>query len=60
LKGGRNADGFVIARAAVEGRMVVTLEQSRPNAAKIPNICQQFKVPCFSLEEFMEAEGWEF
>jgi len=60
LKGGRNADAFVIARAAVEGRAVVTLEQLRPNAAKIPNICEHFGIRCISLEEFMEAEGWEF
>jgi hypothetical protein len=36
------------------------MEQLKPNAAKIPNICDHFSVPCFDLEEFMEAEGWEF
>jgi len=60
LKGGRNADPFVIAKAAVEGRAVVTLEQPKANGAKIPNICQHFGIQCFSLEEFMEREGWEF
>lgn len=60
LKGGRNADPFVIAKAAVEGRIVVTMEQLKPNATKIPNICQHFGVPCLSLEEFFEAESWEF
>jgi len=60
LKGGRNADPFVIAKAAVEGRTVVTMEQFKTNAAKIPNICRHFGVPCLSLEEFFEAEGWEF
>ncbi len=60
LKGGRNADPFVIAKAAVEGHTVVTMEQFRANAAKIPNICRHFGVPCLSLEEFFEAEGWEF
>jgi hypothetical protein len=60
LKGGRNADPFVIARAAVENRAVVTLELLKPNAAKIPNICQHFNVRCLSLEEFMAAEGWVF
>ena len=60
LKGGRNADAFIIARAAVEQRTVVTLEQLRPHAAKIPNICDHFGVPYLSLEQFMESEGWEF
>ena len=60
LRGGKNADPFVIAKAAMEGRSVVTVEARRPNAAKIPNICDHFRVPCLSLEEFMEAENWEF
>ncbi len=60
LKGGRNADPFLIAKAAVEGRAVVTMESRKPNAAKIPNICEHFDVPCMSLEEFMEAENWQF
>jgi len=60
LKGGRNADPFIIAPAAVEARTVVTLEQPRPNSAKIPNICNHFGVPWVSLEQFMEAEDWEF
>ncbi len=60
LKGGRNADPFVIAKAAVEGRYVVTIEEYKPNGAKIPNICRHFGVDCLSLEEFMEQEGWSF
>jgi hypothetical protein len=60
LRGGRHADSFVIAKAAIEGRTVVTTEQLRPNAVKIPNICQHFQVPCLSLEGFMDAEEWEF
>lgn len=60
LKGGHNADPFVVARAAVEGRTVVTMEKVVPNAAKIPNICAHFDVACMSLLEFMEAEGWDF
>jgi len=60
VKGGHNADAFVVAKAAVMEGTVVTLEQHAPNAAKIPNICQHFGIPCLSLEEFMEAEGWEF
>ena len=60
LKGGRNADPFVIAKAAVTERTVVTMEQRQPNAAKIPNICDHFDIPCVTLEDFMETEGWEF
>ena len=60
LKGGRNADPFVIARAAVTGSTVVTMEQRKDNAAKIPNICEHFEIPCMTLEEFMQAEDWNF
>lgn len=60
LKGGRNADPFVIAKAAVEGRCVVTMELFKPNSAKIPNICGHFGVQCLTLEQFMEQEGWQF
>lgn len=62
LKGGTNADPFVIARAAVlkDYKAVVTMETAKKNAVKIPNICDHFKVDCLSLEEFMEAEGWVF
>jgi Domain of unknown function (DUF4411) len=60
LKGGRIADPFVIAKAAVDGAAVVTMEKLKPNGAKIPNICQHFGVQCLSLEDFMQQEGWQF
>lgn len=60
LKGGRNADPFIIARAALAKCPVVTMERLKENAAKIPNICQHFGVDCISLEEFMERENWQF
>ena len=60
LKGGKNADPFVVARAAVIGGIVVTMEKEPKNGAKIPNICRHFEISCCSLEKFMEAEGWEF
>ena len=60
LKGGKNADPFIIAKAAVSEMSVVTMETLRQNAAKIPNICEHFDVPWMTLEGFMEAEGWEF
>ena len=55
-----NADPFVIARAAITRSTVVTMEQFKDNAAKIPNICRHFNVRCITLEEFMQAEGWTF
>lgn len=60
LKGGRNADPFVVAKAHVEGGAVVTMELLKPNGVKIPNICQHFGVRCLTLQDFMEAEGWTF
>lgn len=60
LKGGLNADPFVIARAHAIGGTVVTLEGEPPNGAKIPNICRHFRIPCVSLEGFMERENWTF
>jgi len=59
-KGGFNADPFVVAKAAIIEGTVVTMETRAPNAAKIPNICDHFDIPCLSLEKFMEAEHWEF
>ena len=60
LKGGKNADPFVIARAPEVKDTVLTMEQLKPHAAKIPNICDHFKVPCFDFRGFMQAEKWEF
>ena len=60
LRGGHNADPFVIANAAVNGGAVVTMELPKLNAAKIPNICEPFSVECLTLKAFMDAEGWSF
>ena len=60
LKGGKNADPFVIAKAKVTEKTVVTLELEKPNSAKIPNICKHFGVKCLDLESFMKAEDWTF
>lgn len=60
LKGGKNADPFVIAKAFVVQGTVVTMELFKPNGAKIPNICRHFNIQCVTLEEFMEEEGWQF
>jgi hypothetical protein len=60
LKGGKIADPFVVSKAAVNNSTVVTMELFKENGAKIPNICKHFSIPCMTLEEFMEAEGWQF
>jgi Domain of unknown function (DUF4411) len=60
FKGGKNADPFVIARAHAVNGTVLTMEQIKPHAAKIPNICDHFRVPCLDLRGFMLAEGWKF
>lgn len=60
LRGGKNADPFLIARAQYCKGTMLTMEQLKPNAAKIPNICDHFKIPCVDLERFMEIEGWTF
>jgi|SRR5215813_13575207 len=54
------ADPFVVACAAVKEGTVVTEERLKPNAAKIPNVCQNFNVKCLNLEEFMREIGWSF
>jgi len=69
LKGTPVADPFVIACAKVHGGTVVTEEgwqrgrvplTQKPNAAKIPNVCAHFGIPCIDLEEFMHRQGWSF
>jgi len=60
LKGGKNADPFIIARAFDVSGTVVTMEREPRDGARIPNICRHFNVSCTSLEGFMEAEGWTF
>lgn len=54
------ADPFVIACAKVNIGTVVTEEKHKPNAAKIPNVCQHFNVPCINLAGFMRAQRWSF
>ena len=54
------ADPFVIARACTYQGCVVTEEIFKPNGAKIPNICNHFKIGCVNLENFMKKENWVF
>lgn len=68
LKGGDVADPFVIAKARVLKASVVTNEGpakrdkngNMQGSLKIPDVCQQFDVPCLSPKEFMSQEGWKF
>lgn len=60
LRGAPVADPFVIAAAHAKAGTVVTQERLKPNAARIPNVCQHFKVPYVDLEGFMAAMGWSF
>ncbi len=60
LSGKEVADPYVIAKAKIINACVVTQEKHKPNAAKIPNVCEHFSISCVNLEEFMKQEGWVF
>jgi len=60
LKGYPVADPFVIAAARAKDATVVTEELFKPNAAKIPNVCQHFNVEWLDLEMFMAFNAWRF
>lgn len=62
--GGLCADPFIIGLAKTITKTingcVVTEEKKKPNAAKIPNVCQHFEVDCTNFQGFMERENWSF
>jgi len=60
LQGKGVADPLVIARARILNGCVITQEAKKPNAAKIPNVCEYFGIACSNLEGFMEREDWTF
>ena len=60
LQGKPVADPFVAAKAKIEGHCVVTTERKKPNAARLPNVCDKFGIPCIDLESFMQRENWAF
>ena len=60
LRGTPVADPFLIACAYGRGGTVVTQEKLKKNAAKIPNVCAHFRIPCIDLEGFMRAQNWSF
>ena len=60
LKGKPVADPFVIAAARVNEATVVTEELFKPNAAKIPNVCEHFNIGWIDLEMFLTINAWQF
>jgi hypothetical protein len=54
------ADPFVIASAKIREGIVVTEESRKPNAARIPNVCDYYKLECISFAQYLEALGWKF
>lgn len=60
LRGAHVADPFIVAAAKIRGGVVVTEEDHKPNAARIPNVCEHFDIPWTNMEGFMEGEDWSF
>jgi len=60
LHGGSFSDPFIIAKAKINNGIVVTQEQYKENATKIPNICKHFNIECIDLEGFLNNENWQF
>jgi hypothetical protein len=60
LLGKPYADPFVIAQAKIHNCVLVHSEKLKPNAHKIPNVCQTFGVQQISLFEFFRREKWNF
>jgi hypothetical protein len=60
LKGLPVADPFLVARGAALGACVVTEETLKVHAAKIPNVCEYFRVKCVNAQGFLAEVGWRF
>ena len=60
LRGTPVADPIVIARAAILSGTVVSEESYKPNASKIPNVCEYFGIRCIKLGDFLRENGWTF
>ncbi|GAB4287742.1 MAG: DUF4411 family protein [Coriobacteriia bacterium] len=60
LKGLPVADPFLVARGVVRNACVVTEEALKPNAAKLPNVCEHFGVRCTNVQGFLSEVGWQF
>lgn len=60
LEGRAVADPLLIACARVREGCVVTQEKAKPNAAKIPNVCEHFDIRCIDFEGFLTEMDWSF
>jgi len=60
LLGKPYADPFVIAQAKSHNCTLVHNEKFKPNAHKIPNVCQDFDVTEIALFDFFRREKWTF
>jgi hypothetical protein len=60
LTGAPVADPFVVARGGVKNGCVVTEEARKPNAAKVPNVCDHFGVRHTTVQGFLSELGWQF
>ncbi len=60
LRGGFVADPWLIARAKARGGCVLTEEKHKPNAAKIPNVCQHFGIDYCNIEDLLRRKGWRY
>ncbi len=60
LRGKPVADPFLIATGYDTGGTVVTEEKRKPNASKIPNVCDDFGICVTNVEGMLEELGWSF
>ncbi len=60
LKGSPVADPFLVASARCCDGCVVTEEKLKPNAAKIPNVCDHFGVNYTNVLGFLKQKNWKF
>lgn len=60
LRGYPVADPFLIARARTLGASVVTEEALKPNAAKVPNVCQHFGIDHVDVRALLPRIGLRF
>ena len=52
------ADPFVIAKAWHLKGSVITEEEYKQGAARIPNVCKHFGIKCMTFQEFMQEKKW--